>query len=142
MRTSQHTWTPTLPPTPAKLKSQLYHSIMGSLFKADKTKVIMHSTKYICQGLPSGPMLLKFIVQETCVDSNATTQQIRDSLGNLDSYMRHVKSNITMFNQHVCLLLDSLHAHGETTNNLLTNLFKGYKAATNSTFTLYIQCKE
>ena len=56
--------------------------------------------------------------------------------------MRHVKSDITAFNQHIRSLLDSLHARGETTNDLLTNLFKGYKAATDSSFTLYIQCKE
>jgi hypothetical protein len=39
-------------------------------------------------------------------------------------------------------LLDSLYARGETTHDLLANLFKAYKVATDRTFVEYIRKKE
>ena len=54
----------------------LYHCIMGSLSRSGKIKVIMHSGMYIRGDAPSGALLLKVIIQETCVDSNATTRQL------------------------------------------------------------------
>ena len=76
------------------------------------------------------------------MDTNATSRQIRDNLSTLDSYMRYIKSDVPAFNMHVRSLLDSLRACGETSNNLLNNLFRGYKAASDSTFVQYIQRKE
>ena len=93
-------------------------------------------------GRTSGLLLLKVIIQETSVNSNASSRQIRDNLTFLNSYMRFIKSDILAFNIHVRSLLDTLHAYGETINDLLSNLFRGYKAASNSTFTQYIQRKE
>ena len=107
----------------------MYHCIMGSLTTMGKTKVILCSSKYMHAGRFSGPLLLKVIIQETSVNSNASFRQIRDNLTSLDSYMRFIKSDILAFNMHVRSLLDTLHSCGETTNDLLSNLFRGYKAA-------------
>jgi hypothetical protein len=115
---------------------------MGSLTTLGKTKIILHSSKYMLAGKPSGPLLLKVIIQETSVNTNASSRHIRDNLTSLDSYMRFAKSDILAFNMHVRSLLDTLHSCGETTNDLLSNLFRGYKAASDSTFTQYIQRKE
>jgi hypothetical protein len=45
------------------------------------------------------------------------------------------------FNGYARFLIDSLAVRGETSNNLLTNLFKGYGAATNKIAVDYIGCK-
>jgi hypothetical protein len=49
---------------------------------------------------------------------------------------------MTKFNGYVRLLMDSDGACGETTQDLLTNLFEGYQVASDAkTFTKYIGCK-
>lgn len=53
-----------------------------------------------------------------------------------------VNSNIKKFNLHIKGQLDSLNAHGAQTQDLLSNLFKGYKAASNREFRAYIAKKE
>jgi hypothetical protein len=53
-----------------------------------------------------------------------------------------IASDITKFNGYVRLLFHSLAARGETSNNLCTNLFKGYGAATDKIFVDYIGRKK
>jgi predicted deacetylase len=45
-------------------------------------------------------------------------------------------------NLHVQSLIEALNVRGETTTDLLTNLFKGYKAAKDEKFIKYIEKKE
>ena len=40
------------------------------------------------------------------------------------------------------MLLESLASSGETTHDLLSNLFKGYAATSDTTFTSYIERKQ
>jgi len=47
-------------------------------------------------------------------------------------------SNVTQFNDIVKAQLDALQARGETSNDIMVNLFKGYKAITDSQFKKYI----
>jgi hypothetical protein len=51
-------------------------------------------------------------------------------------------SDITKLNGYVRLLIDSLAARGEASNDLLTNWFKGHEAAPDKTFVDYIGCKQ
>jgi hypothetical protein len=92
---------------------------------------------------PSGVLLLKVIIREShSLDSNATTAMIRTKLlSSLDTYIATIASDITKFNQYVKLLVQLLHTRRETTTNLLTNLFKGYTAASNQIFQSYIERK-
>jgi len=60
----------------------------------------------------------------------------------LDTYIKTVDSDIEKFNNYVKGLLRDLEARGETTQDLLSNLFKGYKAASDEKFVEYIQAKE
>ena len=45
-------------------------------------------------------------------------------------------------NAHVQMLCEGLASRGETTHDLLSNLFKGYAAASDNTFTSYIESKQ
>jgi len=86
--------------------------------------------------------LLKVVVGMAHVDTRATVNQIRASLGNLDKYMVRVQSNVEKFNQHVDTQVQALAARGETSDDLLVNLFKGYSYNSDSTFKDYIAKKE
>ena len=66
---------------------------------------------------------------------------IRTKLSSLDTYIVTIASDITTFNQYVKLLVQLLHTRGETTIDLLTNLFKGYAAASDQVFRSYIERK-
>jgi hypothetical protein len=59
-------------------------------------------------------------------------------LSRLDTYIVTITSDITKFNGYVRFLIDLLAARGKTLNDLLTNLFKGYGAATDKVFVDYI----
>jgi hypothetical protein len=103
---------------------------------------MLFADEYTINGITSGTCLLKVVIRESHIDTNATTKFIRERLSSLDTYMKSVNSDVEKFNQHVKNQLDSLHARGETTHDLLSNLFKGYAAASDKTFQAYISKKE
>ena len=55
--------------------------------------------------------------------------------------MTSMDSGIEKFNLYVKKLRQNLHARGEITNDLLVNLFKGYKSDFDQAFVNYIQRK-
>ena len=126
----------------------LYHCIMNSLGRTGRDKINVWEEEYKFsnpQGTDkrfSGACLLKVVIRESHIDTNATTSHIREQLSSLDFYMPSVNSDIEKFNLHVQTLLEQLAARGETTNDLLTNLFKGYKAVQDKKFVQYIELKE
>ena len=89
-----------------------------------------------------GVALLKIIIRESHLDTNATTNQIRTKLSNLDSYILTIDSDIGRFNQYVKLLVQSLTARNQTTSDLLVNLFKGYGAVSDEVFRAWLLRKQ
>jgi hypothetical protein len=130
------------PIRPAQDTYLLYKCLMNSISKEGKSKIMIWSDQYHVQGLPSGTLLLKVIVRESHLDTNATISSIRTKLSSLDSYILTIGADITKFNGYVKLLINSLAARGETTTDLLTNLFKGYLAVNDKTFVAYIGRKQ
>ena len=122
--------------------TMLYNYLIGYLSKVGRTKVMVWEDQYKIKGRPSGNILLKIIIRESHLDSNATTTLIRNQLSSLDYLITMFGCNITEFNPHVQLLLEGLASRGETTHELLSNLFKGYTAASDNTFTKYIERKQ
>jgi len=53
--------------------------------------------------------------------------------------MASIDYNITTFNGFAILQMDALNARGETSSDILINLFKGYLAAPNKEFNMYIK---
>ncbi|KAL3909982.1 MAG: hypothetical protein SGARI_002341 [Bacillariaceae sp.] len=76
------------------------------------------------------------------IDTNATTSTIRDQLIELHAYLAQVGFDIAKMNQHAQMLLEGLRARGETTNDLMNNLFKAYKTVKDDEFLTYIKAKE
>eukprot|EP00957_Ditylum_brightwellii_P123256 9397662-Ditylum_brightwellii.AAC.1 len=56
--------------------------------------------------------------------------------------MMQVNSDVVEFNSYVKNSLKGLQSRGEKTEDLIINLFKGYKAAKDAIFVDYITCKE
>jgi hypothetical protein len=111
---------------------------MNSISKEGKNKILIWKNQYNIGINSSGNLLLKIIIRESHLDTNATTASIRNKLSSLDEYILTIGCDITKFNGHVRLLIDSLAARGETTQDLLSNLFKGYNAVNDKVFVSYI----
>ena len=92
--------------------------------------------------IPAGPLLLKIIISKAHVDSRATVTYIRTSLTRLGDKMTELDSNIESFNFFVQAQVKSLSARGETTSDLLINLFSGYKMVIDAEFQDFIRRKE
>ena len=120
----------------------LYSCLMASLYKVGKTKIVVWEKKYKINGKGSGNFLLKIIIQESHLDSNVTTIVIRLQLSSLDTYINTIGCDIMKFNVYVQNLLEGLVSRGETTNDLLSNLFNRYQAVSNHTFVKYINQKQ
>jgi hypothetical protein len=121
---------------------QLYSCLMNSLSSNGRNKIAVWKKDYFVQDTPSGPALLKVIIRESHIDTRATVRHIRAKLSSMVTYLPTISYDITKFNQYVRELLDSLHARGEDTQDLLANLFEAYKSATDKDFVNYIKQKE
>ena len=115
---------------------------MSTLTAKGKNQVMLRQSEYKVGDQASGTCLLKVIIQESYVDSNATVSVLQQNLTNLASYMQKVDSDIVEFNNYVDTQVKALAAHGQMTNDLLINLFIGYKAASDKKFVKYIEHKE
>jgi hypothetical protein len=124
----------------------LYQCLMSSLSGEAKKKVMIWSDQYQVEvdgaRFNSGVALLKIIIRESHMDTNATTNQIRTKLSSLDTYVTTVNGNIGKLNQYVKLLVQSLAARNQTTSDLLINLFKGYGAVSDEGFRAWLLRKQ
>ena len=125
----------------------LFKCLMDSLSKEARMKIEAWEDEYIIESnagtkSPSGNLLLKVIIRESHLDTNATTQSIRMKLSNLDDHMMKISSNVTQFNGYVKLLVRSLQARGQKVEALLSHLFKGYLAVSDKNFVKYINDKK
>jgi hypothetical protein len=114
---------------------------MNTLTKEGRAKVVLHEKEYTFGNgdYVSGTVLLKVVIMESYIDTNATTRHIRQHLSQLHEYILTVDSDIEIFNLYVNGLINSLAARGQSTQDLLANLFKGYKAATDDVFVKYMR---
>jgi hypothetical protein len=57
--------------------------------------------------------------------------------------IRESKNDLIKFNEYVSKLMNELASRGETSNNIITNVFTGYMACTDKRFVEYMdQCKD
>ena len=67
-------------------------------------------------------LLLKVIIRETHLDTNATTNSIKTQLRNLDEYITTIRCSIIKFNEQVKRLIEQLNARGGETQHLLVQI--------------------
>ena len=110
---------------PAQDTHNLYKSLMNLLSPEGKAKVHIWREEYLINNRQLGVALFKVIVCESHLDMNATISTICTQLSSLETYIQTIGCDITKLNQYVKELNMGLMARGETTNDLLINLFKG-----------------
>ena len=90
----------------------LYECIYHSLSVEGMAKVNIYDDEYMLgkPKVPSALCLLKVLIRESYLDSNATATMIRIKLATLDEHMVEVDNNITKFNEDVKILLGALTA--------------------------------
>jgi len=89
---------------------------------------------------PCGICFLKLLMSKAELDTRALASLVRNRLTELDTYMIQVaKNNIREFNEYVRDELRMLSSRGEETSDIITNLFKGYKACEDEKFVAYIE---
>ena len=126
----------------AQKSHQLYTLLMASLTKKAKQRVSLHRSEYTISGVRAGAALLKIIIRESHIDTNATTRHVRENLSKLDAYLPTVGHDILKLNEYAKLMVEALESRGETTQDLLANLFKGYTASSDKHFCAYIKRKQ
>ena len=82
------------------------------------------SEEYSIVSQKSGNLLIEVVTRESHFDTNVTTYKISIQLSTLDDFMAKCGYDISKCNKNFKFLLESIKARGETTNHLLTNLFK------------------
>jgi hypothetical protein len=92
--------------------------------------------------IPCGALLLKIIIMKAHVDTRVTVSFIRTALSSHDTKMMALDSDISKFNAYVKTQVIGLEARGETTTDLIVNVFKGYETAQDSEFALFIKRKK
>jgi hypothetical protein len=93
--------------------------------------------------LEDGPSFLKAIIDHTYTNTLSNTAVARENLSSLSDFMASLPdSNITEFNAYVKKQTETLAANGETTNDLVTNLFKGYAKVKDKDFRQWIKIKK
>ena len=125
---------------------QMYRCIMNSLTEECSNRIINRPSEYTIQvggtAFVSAILLHKALMQRAIVDTRSTSSNFRTNLSSLDTYMPLVNSNIEKFNEYVSTCVLGLEARGETSEDLLDFLFKGYKVAADKKFVEYIEQKE
>ena len=90
---------------------------------------------------PSVNLLLKVLIRDSYLDTNATTSVIRSKLANLHNYLPTAEHDISLLNIYVKKQVYSLRAREEQTSDLLMNLFKSYVISSDKAFVRYIEKK-
>ena len=109
--------------------AHLHLCLINSLTQDGKDKVYLWSDQFILNGRESGILLLKIIIRDSHLDTNATRNSIRTQLSNLDEYITTIGCDIIKFNEHVKCLLEQLNSR---------NLFKAYVSVKDARFVDYI----
>jgi prefoldin subunit 5 len=68
------------------------------------------------------------ITSEAQIDTIATVNVLRAQIGKLSIKMVEMSGNITEFNNHVRNLDNTLKSYGETSPEMMMNLFSAYEA--------------
>jgi len=118
----------------AQYANMMYYCILNSITENANNRVINEQDQYVINGISSGPLLFKFLMNVVTIDTRATITNIRMDLSTLDSYISVVQFDIDKFNLYVKEKRKQLRNRGETSQDVLINLFKAYEMVPDSIF--------
>jgi hypothetical protein len=105
----------------------LYECIWNTLSKTGRSKVWIWKDEFHINVIPTGILLLKIVIREAHIDTNATVCHLREKISSLDGFIATIGHDIEKFNAHVINIVNGLKARGRTSQDILANLFKAYR---------------
>ena len=127
----------------AQNASEMYNFLYSSLSEEAKLMVMSDFSDYAITTtdgtrVSNGPCFLKVIIRNTTVDTRSTVFHIRENLNHLEAKILELSYDIEAFNLYVTSQVDQLAARGETSSDLLINLFEAYMAVPDKKFFEYV----
>ena len=108
---------------------QMHNCLTKSLTEEGHLKIMEEADSCTSNGLAIGTLHFKLLMSKAVVDTRATASHLRENITSLDACVVTVHSNVELFNLHVKENRQGLKARGESTDDLMINLFKGHMAA-------------
>ena len=129
-----------------QMSVQVKNAIMATLGPDMLIKLLARKDEYTVDvagvSIAEGTMMIKVLTSIVFIQTRATITVIRNKLRELPALMKAEKSNITKFNSEVDDMITSLLAMDQECNDILSNLFGAYQAASDATFRKYIKDEE
>jgi hypothetical protein len=120
----------------------IFACLHDTLTDAARKRVALEQAKFRINAKPDGLLYLKVIVGLAHLDTRATINTIKMRLTSLDIKISQLQDNIIELNEYVQENEAGLNARGETSSDLMVNLFKAYKACRDAEFATWIKNKE
>eukprot|EP00978_Attheya_sp_CCMP212_P033086 scaffold131938_cov70-Attheya_sp.AAC.2 len=120
----------------------VYECLSKSLQVSALNDVLTKIETFTERNLQSGPLFLNTIIKKAAINTRSTTTHVRTSLSSLDRYILTIDCDLHLLHLYVKGLKRDLTARGETSSDILFNLFKGYAAVKDLDFKEYIKAKK
>lgn len=123
----------------AQNNENMYQCLYNSISSEVLTEMLLKQEAYTVNNVHIAALFYKCIMSYASIDTTATLSLTRAKLAALDKVMLELNSDIKAFNVEVGRLKASLAQYGTQSEDLVVNLFKGYKAARDNSFHEYIE---
>ena len=122
----------------AQNSSQMLVYLKGSLDDTFKLEVYMNAASYTLAGVKSGELFLMEIIKLVNADTRATIGYLRESLSVLPNMVVKLNNDIKAINKYINNQVEALTQRGETSSDLMTNIFKAYAVVQDKDFVRYV----
>ena len=78
----------------------LYKCLLSTMSEGGRAKTTVWKSEYHIGTCPSGVLLLKVMIRESQIDTNAMASSICHQMANLKDYIIKVNCDIRVFNRH------------------------------------------
>jgi hypothetical protein len=120
----------------------MYEFLRDSLTDRAPASLATETAKYMITGTTDGPLYLKTMLIKFYVETKAMNYHLRQQLQRLPTKIAELNYNVSDLNDHVKKILQNLFSGGETSDDLMVNLFEAYLAVNNTAFLRYIERKK
>ena len=122
--------------------AMLFSCILNGLSSEGTIKVYNRSNDFMVGNNESGTLLLKVVLEESGLQTNATVMKAKSDLANLSETMVKLGHNVSKFNDHVLAIMATLTRNGSSAPDLIHQLFPAYLVCPDKEFTGYIKDKK
>ena len=121
--------------------AMVWSCALDSLSSIGQVKIYSRSAEYKVLGTESGLLLLKVILMESGLHTNASIIKHKHELENLPVLMGKLSHNVEKFNSNVLSIVLALKRKGATAPDLLHQLFPAYLHCPDKNFAIYVGSK-